>query len=63
MKYHFIGIGGIGMSGLAMHLASEGNQVYGSNYEENERVDYLRSKGINIFIGHSYENFEKPDVW
>ncbi|KUK90398.1 MAG: UDP-N-acetylmuramate--L-alanine ligase, partial [Mesotoga infera] len=50
------------MSGLAMHLASEGDQVYGSNYEENERVDYLRAKGINIYIGHSYENFEKPDV-
>lgn len=62
MKYHFIGIGGIGMSGLAMHLASEGDQVYGSNYEENERVAYLRGKGIGVFIGHSYENFEKPDV-
>ena len=62
MKYHFIGIGGIGMSALAMHLASEGNQVNGSNYEENERVDYLRSKGVSVFIGHSYENLESPDV-
>ncbi|HNR79855.1 MAG TPA: UDP-N-acetylmuramate--L-alanine ligase [Mesotoga infera] len=62
MKYHFIGIGGIGMSGLAMHLASEGYQVYGSNYEENERVEYLRARGISVFIGHSPQNFDKPDL-
>lgn len=49
MKYHFIGIGGIGMSGLAMHLASEGDQVYGSNYEENERVAYLRGR-VLVFL-------------
>ncbi|HPB64491.1 MAG TPA: UDP-N-acetylmuramate--L-alanine ligase, partial [Mesotoga sp.] len=62
MKYHFIGIGGIGMSGLAMHLASEGYQVYGSNYEENERVEYLRARGIGVCIGHSSENFDRPDL-
>lgn len=62
LKYHFIGIGGIGMSALAMHLASEGHQVYGSNYEVNERVEYLRSKGINVYIGHSQENFDNPNV-
>ncbi len=62
MKYHFIGIGGVGMSSLAMHLASEGYQVYGSNYEENERVEYLRSKGISVYIGHSQENFNRPDL-
>jgi UDP-N-acetylmuramate--alanine ligase len=62
LKYHFIGIGGIGMSGLAMHLASEGYQVYGSNYEENERVEYLRARGIGVCIGHSSENFDRPDL-
>ncbi|AKI97095.1 UDP-N-acetylmuramate--L-alanine ligase [Kosmotoga pacifica] len=62
MKYHFIGIGGIGMSSLALHLAAEGKEVSGSNYEENERVEYLRQNDIRILIGHSPQNIGKPDV-
>ena len=61
MKYHLIGIGGIGMSSLAMHLAAEGHEVYGSNSEENERVCYLRSSGIRVYIGQAEENWENPD--
>lgn len=50
------------MSGLALHLAAEGNEVYGSNFEENERVEYLRRIGMRIYIGHARENWENPDV-
>ncbi|MFW6119487.1 MAG: UDP-N-acetylmuramate--L-alanine ligase [Petrotogales bacterium] len=62
MKYHFIGIGGIGMSGLALHLAAEGNEVYGSNVEVNERVEYLKEKGIDVFSSHSGKNWKDPDA-
>ncbi|MCD6159247.1 MAG: UDP-N-acetylmuramate--L-alanine ligase [Kosmotoga sp.] len=62
MKYHFIGIGGIGMSSLALHLAAEGHGICGSNYEENERVEYLRENNIQIFIGHSPQNVSNPDM-
>ncbi|OAA31414.1 UDP-N-acetylmuramate--alanine ligase [Kosmotoga arenicorallina S304] len=62
MKYHFIGIGGIGMSGLALHLAAEGHVICGSNFEENERVEYLRGKNIQIMIGHSPHNISSPDI-
>ena len=53
MKYFFSGIGGIGMSSLALYANYCGHKVYGSNNEKNERVDYLRSKGVEISIGHS----------
>lgn len=62
MKYHFIGIGGIGMSGLALHLAAEGNEVYGSNVEINERVRYLKEKGIDIYPSHSDKNWKRPNI-
>ncbi|HOG35162.1 MAG TPA: Mur ligase domain-containing protein, partial [Petrotogaceae bacterium] len=48
MKYFFSGIGGIGMSSLALYANYCGHKVYGSNNEKNERVDYLKSKGIEI---------------
>lgn len=59
MKYYFSGIGGIGMSSLALYAYYSGNEVYGSNNENNERIEYLKSKGLNINIGHSSE---LPDV-
>jgi len=56
MKEYFIGIGGIGMSALALHEYFKGNEIYGSNLEENERVKYLRDLGLNVYVKHSYEN-------
>ncbi|PLV58986.1 UDP-N-acetylmuramate--L-alanine ligase [Thermotoga sp. KOL6] len=62
MKLHFVGIGGIGMSALALHEFLRGEKIYGSNIEETERTTYLKKLGIPIFIPHSDENWFDPDV-
>lgn len=49
---HFIGIGGIGMSGIAEALVVMGYQVQGSDIAENYNVDRLRARGITVHIGH-----------
>ena len=53
---HFIGIGGIGMSGIAEMLATQGYAVQGSDAAEGYALDRLRNLGITIFIGHASEN-------
>ena len=50
---HFIGIGGIGMSGIAEVLFDLGYQVRGSDIQENSNIDRLRTKGITIYIGQN----------
>ncbi|MFN0264292.1 UDP-N-acetylmuramate--L-alanine ligase [Tepidamorphus sp. 3E244] len=59
---HFIGIGGIGMSGIARVLANLDYQVQGSDLSENANVDKLREKGIEVFIGHKAENVGNASV-
>ncbi len=59
---HFIGIGGIGMSGIAEILHSMGYKVQGSDISENYVMEKLRAKGIEIFIGHSAENIKNAQV-
>ena len=59
---HFIGIGGVGMSGVAEVLISLGCSVQGSDISSNDAVDRLRSFGARIFIGHRAENVEACDV-
>ncbi|MDD3244127.1 MAG: UDP-N-acetylmuramate--L-alanine ligase [Eubacteriales bacterium] len=49
---HFIGIGGISMSGLAEILQSRGFSVSGSDREASENTDRLAEKGIRVYIGH-----------
>ena len=61
-KVHFIGIGGIGMSGIAELLHTMGGQVTGSDLSENQQVQHLRSHGISVAIGHSAENIRDCDV-
>ena len=53
---HFMGIGGISMSGLSEILLSEGFTVTGSDSRESELTDFLESKGIKIFYGQKAEN-------
>ena len=53
---HFIGIGGIGMSGIAEVLVNLGHTVQGSDQADSANVKRLRDKGVNIAIGHAAEN-------
>jgi UDP-N-acetylmuramate--alanine ligase len=50
--FHFVGIGGIGMSGLAQVMCSLGYQVSGSDIQDNICIEKLRSLGIKVEIGH-----------
>lgn len=60
--YHFIGIGGIGMSGIAQLLLSRGVSVSGSDVKETEITRTLRGLGATIFIGHTASNIEGADA-
>jgi len=59
---HFIGIGGIGMSGIAEVMHNLGFTVQGSDLSQNANVDRLRALGISIVIGHEAENIENASV-
>jgi len=59
---HFVGIGGIGMSGIAEILLSQGFHVTGSDKTLSEVTNRLTSLGIEIFEGHSIENIKDADV-
>ncbi|MCA3660759.1 MAG: UDP-N-acetylmuramate--L-alanine ligase, partial [Methylobacterium sp.] len=59
---HFIGIGGIGMSGIAEVLAKFGYTVQGSDAADNANVKRLRGQGITCFVGHRAENLGKAAV-
>ena len=62
MKIHVVGIGGIGMSGIALILKGRGYQVQGSDIKESSMVKRLREHGIKVFIGHRRENIHGADV-
>ena len=53
---HFVGIGGIGMSGIAEVMHNLGYKVQGSDQSENANVLRLREKGIPVFVGHAAEH-------
>jgi UDP-N-acetylmuramate--alanine ligase len=59
---HFVGIGGIGMSGIAEVLANLGYTVTGSDVAEGANVKRLRDKGVKIAIGHKADNIDGADV-
>ena len=59
---HFVGIGGIGMSGIAEVLSNLGYTVQGSDASESANVSRLRDKGIKITVGHKAENVAGADV-
>ena len=56
---HFIGIGGIGMSGIAEVLHKSGFQVQGADISESYNTKRLESLGIPVFIGHDAKNLAK----
>src|SRR5712671_6206748 len=59
---HFVGIGGIGMSGIAEVLVNLGYTVKGSDVVDSANVNRLRDKGIAVAIGHKAENVAGADV-
>lgn len=59
---HFVGIGGIGMSGIAEVLANLGYQVQGSDLKASKITDRLEGLGVKIFVGQSSENLEGAAV-
>ncbi|OSQ49520.1 UDP-N-acetylmuramate--L-alanine ligase [Thalassospira alkalitolerans] len=59
---HFVGIGGIGMSGIAEILHNLGYTVQGSDISDNANVQRLRGLGISVFVGHKAENVADAKV-
>lgn len=55
-KYHFIGIGGVGMSALAKILIELGCEISGSDAKDSPTLEMLRSLGARIFVGHKAKN-------
>ena len=61
-RIHFIGIGGIGMSGIAEAMMHLGYQVQGSDAADSANVKRLRERGIEVFVGHAAENLGDAQV-
>src|SRR3990172_6615012 len=59
---HFVGIGGVGMSGIAEVLFNLGYEVKGSDLKETETTKRLGTMGIKVYIGHRAENVETAHV-
>lgn len=59
---HFIGIGGVGMCGIAEILLGEGYKISGSDMNENATTQRLRSLGVEIKIGHHADNVSTADT-
>jgi UDP-N-acetylmuramate--alanine ligase len=59
---HFVGIGGIGMSGIAEVLNNLGYTVQGSDASESGNVARLRERGVKVSVGHNAENVDDADV-
>ena len=57
---HFVGIGGIGMSGLAQIMKNMGFKVQGSDQNKNKNTTTCIKAGIKVFIGHSKKNVPEP---
>ncbi len=59
---HFVGIGGIGMSGLAIIMKELGFKVQGSDILNNKNIDRVKQKNIKIYIGHKKQNINKSTI-
>tara|TARA_B100000579_G_scaffold414279_1_gene407744 strand:+ start:461 stop:1858 length:1398 start_codon:yes stop_codon:yes gene_type:complete len=59
---HFVGIGGIGMSGLAVIMKELGFKVQGSDISNNKNIERVKEKKIKIFIGHKKQNINKSTI-
>ena len=59
---HFVGIGGIGMSGLALIMNGLGFKIQGSDISDNKNIERLKSKRIPIFLNHNKKNLNKSSI-
>ncbi|MDA8671330.1 Mur ligase domain-containing protein [Candidatus Pelagibacter bacterium] len=59
---HFIGIGGIGMSGLSLIMKGKGFKVQGSDISSNKNIERLKKETIKISIGHKKQNISKATI-
>ena len=59
---HFIGIGGIGMSGLAQIMHNMGFVIQGSDLNNNKNIDRLINMGIKVYLGHAQKNIKKATM-
>jgi len=62
VKVHFVGVGGVGMSGLAELLHCSGIAVTGSDLAENTQTKRLKELGVSIFNGHKADNISKAEI-
>ena len=61
-KLHFVGIGGIGMSGIAELLINQGFKITGSDINDSKVIQNLKDKGADIFKGHHKNNITDAEV-
>ena len=59
---HFVGIGGIGMSGLALIMTGLGFKIQGSDKSFNKNIERLKKKNIKVFSGHLSSNIKKATI-
>ena len=59
---HFVGIGGIGMSGLSLIMKGKGFKVQGSDIYHNKNIERLKKEKIKIFIGQKKQNLKKATI-
>jgi UDP-N-acetylmuramate--alanine ligase len=61
-QIHFVGIGGVGMCGIAEMLHNEGYRITGSDLGDGSSVQRLKALGIKVFQGHNLEHIQGADV-
>ena len=59
---HFIGVGGIGMSGLAQIMNNMGFNIQGSDLNRNKNTERLIKSGIQVYFGHHKKNLSKATM-
>ena len=59
---HFVGIGGIGMSGLALIMKGMGFKIQGSDISYNKNVERLKKNKIKVNLGHRKKNIKKATL-
>ena len=59
---HFVGIGGIGMSGLALIMKELGFKIQGSDISFNKNIDRVKKRKIKVYIGHKKQNIKNSTI-